>query len=628
LDQQSWLRRPTDLFFRDSPSLAERFGMEIQGRLIDRPEGLWQALAAAGVRNLSDAVETDVLEERHLEPGGIVADRLRKRRRLLLRVLSTEDHDAAQKLDMFGRDVVLSRLSQLVIQQSLDVGDSVHRSEPYPGGAVFLVSASTLLYVDGDTGPFWVELARELARALSVSGFHAASIAATFKTVLSEESEEAVQRELDVFGFPALDEVITAHAEPTIASGLGGAALSEEESGVELDSAESSRAGQGGAPVGAAVSGERAESADGAGGGSGPDPALGDPAHQLAPNGSGSTGGARTSADKGTAGVGGTSAEVGTAGVAGTSAVSGGVTQTRLRSYVLPARTDGDGISVPPADGDDEVERAGVEAVLEFERAHDREPEEMPPQNPGFDIRSVDADGHVRIIEVKATALPWGLQGVALSSTQFATAEQRREEFWLYVVDNALTEPRVHPINDPASKVDQYLFDGGWLIVSEPEADPVRPLPILRLPTEPAGLQTPVPFLDAESAAQSSPAHWVPCKDRHCRDDWFAVRIEGDALGLAYRGGVAFIEPLDRPAEDDELILAVLHDQIDPDTGRRTTIRLWRPERDLAGNQLRLRLWSNGSVEPLTVREADGIEVRGIVRATLRFSDLDDLGYG
>jgi len=47
------------------------------------------------------------------------------------------------------------------------------------------------------------------------------------------------------------------------------------------------------------------------------------------------------------------------------------------------------------------VERRAVDAVLAEEHRLGREPEEMPYANPGFDIRSTTADGHLLFVEVK-----------------------------------------------------------------------------------------------------------------------------------------------------------------------------------------------------------------------------------
>src|SRR5205823_2534950 len=121
LDLRSWLRKPTDVFFRDSVTLAGRFKQGVHEHLIDRPEGLWTALSAAGVRNLSDAVDTRIVEQQPAGPGGCVAARLAARRRLLLRVLSADDQDAAHKLDRFDAETQLQRLAGLAVQQAIEL---------------------------------------------------------------------------------------------------------------------------------------------------------------------------------------------------------------------------------------------------------------------------------------------------------------------------------------------------------------------------------------------------------------------------------------------------------------------------------------------------------------------------
>jgi len=626
LDGLSWLRRPGDVFFRDSHSLADRFGPAVHERLIDRPEGLWRALGVAGVRNLSDAVESRIVEQRPAGPGGVVADRLSARRRLLRRVLAAEDHDAMTKLEVFDENIEVQRLSRLVIQQALSVDEQVHVSEAYQRGALYLSEKQAILYVDApDVPPVWVEIAREVCRALGVSGAHASGVAAAIKGLLGAETDEAARAELDELGYPVLDEALLQDAEPNVADDLGG---SPAEAGDHVDHVDKDEL-QDDETV---EQSEEAACDDEPLEGGAIDTPDGDETGMFRSGGAGG----RTPESDGRQVGGGTSTSVPTgSGEEGSRHEAGRAQgsraaslQSRLRSYVTLAR-DG---TVPSADGldgdgDPKVERAGVDAVLEFERVHGREPEEMPPNHPGFDIRSVDADGAVRVIEVKATADEWGPRGVAISSTQFATAQQRREEFWLYVVDRALTAPRVHPINDPATKIDQYFFDDGWQAVTEAAEKPARPMPPLLLPDSPEGVTGAVRFIDPADARATSPLRWVACQERHRQDSWFAVRIRGDALGMAYRGGVAYVEPVDRDVEDDELVLVVLHEQVDSDAGGTVTIRRWRPERDLAGNQLALRLWSDGSVEPLTVHDPDAIQVRGVVRGKLRLSDVEALGY-
>lgn len=109
---------------------------------------------------------------------------------------------------------------------------------------------------------------------------------------------------------------------------------------------------------------------------------------------------------------------------------------------------------------------AGVDAVMAHERAEGRVPEKMAHNNKGFDIRSVDGD-RTRIIEVKSTTGAWGGYGVALTASEYEKAGEDSAEFWLYVVEHALTRPKIWKIRDPRSQITQYWFDHGWKKLAE-----------------------------------------------------------------------------------------------------------------------------------------------------------------
>jgi len=153
----------------------------------------------------------------------------------------------------------------------------------------------------------------------------------------------------------------------------------------------------------------------------------------------------------------------------------------RLRSYVLPPDylspfTD-DTKEAAQAALRAEVDRAGIARVMQYEVAAGRAAEEMPVGNPGFDIRSLDSADQWRRIEVKSLAGAWDQGGVRLSRTQFEKAQNHPAEFWLYVVEYALT-PKAHIwcIPAPATLADQFLFDDGWKdVVQWLEGIPERP---------------------------------------------------------------------------------------------------------------------------------------------------------
>ena len=93
----------------------------------------------------------------------------------------------------------------------------------------------------------------------------------------------------------------------------------------------------------------------------------------------------------------------------------------------------------------------------------------MPHNHEGWDIESKDVEGNtVRYIEVKSTSGRWNDTGVPLSRPQFEKAKELRDQYWLYVVEYAL-EPDfvIHRIQDPAERVNQFLYDRGWQQLAE-----------------------------------------------------------------------------------------------------------------------------------------------------------------
>lgn len=66
------------------------------------------------------------------------------------------------------------------------------------------------------------------------------------------------------------------------------------------------------------------------------------------------------------------------------------------------------------------VERRAVDAVLAAERALGRDPHEMPHNIPGYDVRSLDEDGHLVWIEVKGRVV--GAPDFVLTRTELLFA--------------------------------------------------------------------------------------------------------------------------------------------------------------------------------------------------------------
>ena len=94
----------------------------------------------------------------------------------------------------------------------------------------------------------------------------------------------------------------------------------------------------------------------------------------------------------------------------------------------------------------EEIERIGMEVVMEYERRHGRIPEDVSKENIGFDIRS-KGDGEERYIEVKARA---GEGSVELTFNEWMMARRFKDKYWLYVVSNAATVPTLTVVRNPA----------------------------------------------------------------------------------------------------------------------------------------------------------------------------------
>ena len=118
------------------------------------------------------------------------------------------------------------------------------------------------------------------------------------------------------------------------------------------------------------------------------------------------------------------------------------------------------------------------QAVIDYETHQGRKPKEMPDNQPGYDVLSVDgASGNRRLIEVK------GIQGifqadasVVLTARQAHDAIQHSErsetndnyEYWLYVVDSTETaNPRVFPIPWTRYRLRYGFYARVWADIAE-----------------------------------------------------------------------------------------------------------------------------------------------------------------
>ena len=92
------------------------------------------------------------------------------------------------------------------------------------------------------------------------------------------------------------------------------------------------------------------------------------------------------------------------------------------------------------------TEKAAMEFTMRHEREHGWTPIDMSKQGVGYDVRSTGPDGEFRYIEVKGHQ---ATGDIILYYTEWQTANRMRDEFYIYVVDHALTEPTLTIYRDP-----------------------------------------------------------------------------------------------------------------------------------------------------------------------------------
>lgn len=99
---------------------------------------------------------------------------------------------------------------------------------------------------------------------------------------------------------------------------------------------------------------------------------------------------------------------------------------------------------------DFETEAIAMRVVMDHEVALGRQVFDVSAKNLGYDITSLDlASGELRLIEVKGLGASTGT--ILLTPNERRVAEDRRDCYWLYVVTDCDTAPRLQePVRDPA----------------------------------------------------------------------------------------------------------------------------------------------------------------------------------
>lgn len=98
----------------------------------------------------------------------------------------------------------------------------------------------------------------------------------------------------------------------------------------------------------------------------------------------------------------------------------------------------------------EEIEKIGMDESIKYEINQGRHPEDVSAENLGFDIRSTGSNGKIRYIEVKARA---GIGDIVLTQNEMFKAKRFGNNYYLYVVFNAASDPDLLIIQNPAKNL-------------------------------------------------------------------------------------------------------------------------------------------------------------------------------
>jgi Domain of unknown function (DUF3883) len=440
VNAQQVFQEPRYMFLDDRPGLVQRFPY-LANDLVRRVQGVWPAMAAAGVQRLSQAVERRLVECADPAEDEALRERVRSRRLHIARVLESHREQLGE-FDSSAIDAIFYfRTDDLNVQYVLHYFGRKVPADPEPASAFFDSEHNSLYYVPKDSAPQWASVARELTYALQPDQ-DASNVVPALKDVLAAETPEDAQAVLDEFGYPPLEEQSWTTHEGEVHGELGAEDTGEDFTEAEGEYADEAEVSTGG------LSAEDAVKALLGAGAPEPEPPPDDTEVEQEPTGAGagksSTGGGSVSPN-------------------GRAPKKRG----RLRSYVITGDDSGSGDEEEDdePEPENEADPKGVERVVLYEISQGRRPKVMPHTNPGYDIESSSAEDKIeRYIEVKSLTGEWVEFGAGMTRPQFKKAQELREQFWLYVVECATDDDAcaIYCIQDPARKVDQFMYDDEW----------------------------------------------------------------------------------------------------------------------------------------------------------------------
>lgn len=418
-DSRKILTKPELMFFEDRPGWGEKFKI-VKNNLAPRIEGVWLGMEAAGVRPLSMVIATEMITCENRTKNEGLLNLFLERKNLIQRVVEEHRNQGIKAISITEVEkLTYYKADKIDIVRIFNGFGKRETSDPEIVDAILLDDS---LYFSAQDGNYpWKGIARELSYVINSTG-ELRSLGMELKEILSQSVNEA-RKTLDELGYPIVEIMETTIVEgQTLEPGTAEEDLEGLRIGIDFPEAGKKDAAH------LPSNGKEKESDRAA-----------NPTSPSQP-----TSAAEASREK--------------------------RKSSRLRSYVYPEDTLSTKNEDPlAANKRTEVAERGVERVMQYEREQDRFPRDMEKvqvHHPGYDIESKTGDGTIRYIEVKSLSGVWDSQNPAeVTKFEFETAKKKGEDFWLYVVELVESDDyHIHIIQNPATRVEYFLFDHGWII--------------------------------------------------------------------------------------------------------------------------------------------------------------------
>lgn len=407
LTNSNHLDTPGNLYFDDFPGIAEELGLAQHA--IPRPSDIWQPMHRAGVKFLSEAVKSTLVDATNPKKDDDLTQKLHWGYDCIARVVEAARKDSEFKFQTAHlTKVKFIKVDELSIQHTIT--ELNRTSEIVQTPAFYDAENQTVFYQASPSS--LNSISREIARSISTQ-IDIGSMASGIKEVLSASSFEEADEILNILGYAKVDLREIGQAAVSTISELGGTITEDIEDFTEaIEDEEDSSESEVTARVrrfGANLDRPSQPAAQEFSGGT---------YNQKIPieNAAKSSG---TNINK-TVGIGGNHNQANqkptmqtvTGNHSSNSEKKKPTTslpkaQGRLLSYVEnnPSAKESHGEDKAKTEFRQKLDAAGIQKVLEFEKRAGRDPQEMQHNFKGYDIKSLNQNGKIeRYIEVKSTS--------------------------------------------------------------------------------------------------------------------------------------------------------------------------------------------------------------------------------